>query len=484
MDLRYIAAIEIGSSKIKGVIAQVDSNRIIKPLAVEQTDSGDSIRYGRVQNAREVSVRVNDILRRLENNTAILPGHITSVYVSIGGRSVSSVNEAEIISLSGDTEITQDILNKLADSVKAKAGATRDVINVAPQRFMVNNIEVKKVVGAYGSVVKGEYTIVTASPDNRRNLDRVKIELRDKEVPRTYISRPIATALMALTDSERQLGAALIDFGAETTTIVVHRNNALQFVATLPMGSSNITRDLSVGLGLTIEAAEQVKINKGEAVLDRTKYPADDAQKRDIVNFVSARVGEIIANINASFDSAGIKASDLAGGIIITGGGTLLPGFDKMLESLTKVKVRHAEIPADIASGSLSPDCDLDILALVKYAESLNQTNCLTYPAADSEEQKSASGEQGSEQSGSTDDNRPIAVEPHVPQHGRRANAPSIDDKDLLKDDLDYVPRNVNEDNGDELPPEGKNANETRKSLLARIRDYFAPTEADLDDEE
>ena len=84
--MKYIAAIEIGSSRIKGIVASVDDTAAITVLAVEELDSGETVRYGRVQNAREVSLRVNEIIQRLENSPKVAPGRISAVFVANGVR--------------------------------------------------------------------------------------------------------------------------------------------------------------------------------------------------------------------------------------------------------------------------------------------------------------------------------------------------------------------------------------------------------------
>ena len=103
MDSKYVAVIEIGSSKIKGMVAAVDATADISVLAVEETDSGDAVRYGRVQNAREVSSRVADIIRRLENSRTLTGAEISSIFVAAGGRSVNSSFAEASLSLGGET---------------------------------------------------------------------------------------------------------------------------------------------------------------------------------------------------------------------------------------------------------------------------------------------------------------------------------------------------------------------------------------------
>lgn len=476
MESRYIVAVEIGSSKIKGIAAAVEENSRLAIVAVEETDSADSVRHGRVQNAREVAVRVNDIIRRLENNPRLAKGVIKSVYVSNGGRSVmSSPSQAEI-TLGGDVEITTATLEKLHQAARYNLATDRDILAISDRRYTVDGSEVKKIVGTFGRTVRGEFTIVTASPENRRNLERVSIESRGGNVEQLYIPRPVALADMLLTNSERQLGCVLIDFGAETTTLAVYRDNALQLMTTLPMGGVNITRDLSTGLGITLENAENIKITKGRAIAD-SKFSTADNEETEINNYISARTGEIIANVVNYMDHAGIKFEDLPGGVIITGGGAKLVGLAEMLTSQTQAKVRQANIDADICASSFGKPDNADVIALVKYAAAQGAKSCIEFvsekvaePATQRPASEAGTGTLGFE---------PMKV-------GNRTNAPGLNDPGLLDDDPDeiYTDPPLDDDN-DELPPPAKTKDETRQNLMKKLKSFFTkPTdENDLDNE-
>ncbi len=482
MESRYIVAVEIGSSKIKGIVAAVDEAAGITVIAVEETDSADSVRHGRVQNAREVGIRVNEIIRRLENNPRLANGTIRSVYVSNGGRSVVSRPAQADISLGGDVEITAMTLEKLHKEARYNLATDRDVLAISDRRFTVDGTEVKKIVGTFGSSVRGEFTIVTVSPENRRNLERVRIESRGTDIPRQYIPRPVALADMLLSDSERQLGSVLIDFGAETTTLAVYRDNALQLMATLPMGGVNITRDLSTGLGVTVEVAENIKMTKGRAVAERLKNMTADDESAEIVNYVSARAGEIIANVVNYLEHADIKIGDLPGGIVITGGGSQLAGLDEMLATQTKAKVRHAAIDATIGGAPYNTVKNADVIAMVRYAAAQSADTCLVFAdtatdTAETERGAAAQGATGRPTVRTTE--RPAQT--YTPAQSGTRRAPALDDPGLLHDDPDDILVDPVIDD-DELPtPEkGESANVTRKRLLERLKTFFTkPTEDD-----
>lgn len=477
MKSKYIVAIEIGSSRIKGVVASVDETASICVLAVDEVDSGECVRYGRVQNAREVAERVNEIIRHLENSPKVAPGRVSAVFIANGGRSVSSAFADATLNQGGEAEITSQTLERLHREARYNLATDREVLAIAPRHYFVDNTEVKKVVGAYGTTLRGEFTIMTCSAENRRALDRVSVESQQKPVPRDYVTRLLAQTEMALTDSERELGVVFVDFGAETTSMAVFRDGSLQLACTLPMGSANITRDLSAGLSTTMPAAENIKKTKGKAVAERVNFTAPDAETREIINYVSARAGEIIANINNRLTDAGFKASDLPGGIVVAGGGARLKGFGEMLEAQTKLKVRHAAVDASIAMACGGNAADnFDVISLVKYAAAHSDIDCLAIPEG-AVAPAEVPGKSEAAAAATAARNGAVA------DYGRRS-APAEDDPGLLDDDPDQ-PENVN-DEGDELPVQGATAEETRKGLLKALKrftgkfnDYFRPPQED-----
>lgn len=480
MKPRYIAAIEIGSSRIKGVVASVDETMAIRILAVEEIDSGESVRYGRVQNARDVGDKVSELIRRLENNPNVMPGHISAVFVANGGRSLASASASATVNLGGEAEITAQVVEKLRNEARYNLATDRDVLAIAPRRYMVNSSEVKRVIGAFGHVVKGDFTIVTASPENRRALDHVNIQGSDRIIAREYITRLLAQTEMALTDSDRQLGCLFVDFGAETTTMAIFKNGALQAACTLPMGSANITRDLSSGLSVTAESAENIKRTKGKAVVERVNIQAPDDETREIINYVSARTGEIVANINAFIEKAGFKAADLAAGIVTAGGGARLKGFDDMLEAQSRLKVRPAAVDSSIMMAIPGNVGDhFDVVSLVKYAASHTDADCLEIPEEESVPKAPASFREDF-----TAPQTPAYQTPasNVTQP-RRRNI-DINDPNLLEDDPIDQPENINSEqedfNLDDVEPD-PNPTVAREGLVKRFINWLAPKPNDLD---
>lgn len=466
MNPKHIAAIEIGSSRIKGIVATALPDGRFKTLAVEEAPSGDTVRYGRIQNAREASDIINDIIKRLENSSNVAPGHIKALFIADGGRSLLSAGSEASLNFGNEEEITHRILERLQKEAMFNLGTQRDVLTIAPKRFFVDASEVKKIVGTSGSTVRGEFTLITQAPVNHRALERLVIESKGEDIKRDYVTRLLAQTEMALSDSDRQIGCLFIDFGAETTSMAAFRGGALVFAATLPIGSSNITRDLSAVLNMTFEKAENIKRTKGVAVVDRSKADAPDDETREIIDLVSARAGEIIANVTNILDQAGFSPSDFPGGIVISGGGSRLKGFPEMVEELLKSKVKTAALNNSVvATHSINVADHFDVISLAKYAAAHSDLECLVFPEKKEEPKTAGASDREAAQSAPA----PVA-------HGRRFI--KEDDPALLNDDDEgeiSQPDNINHDFKDEqeLPPQEDDAEKTRISLIQRIKNLM-----------
>jgi cell division protein FtsA len=419
MDSRYIVALEIGSSKVTGAVAKVEPDSTdIKVLAIETMPIINSVRYGRVQNVTEVSAAVNDIIRKLENHPTVTPRHVSQVFIGLGGRSFSTVSASSSKQLPSEIEITTEVIERLKRDASYNIVTDKELVAIEPRKFFIANAEVKNIIGAFGSNIRGEFTAIICSPDNKKSLDRVKISTAAAPT-RHYIPRPLAVADMVLTSSEKQLGCAVIDFGAETTTVTIYKDGKLQFISTVPLGGRNITRDLMTSLSITEERAEFIKISRGTAVSDRAAINPNPDQK-EIDNYVQARAGEIIANALNQITVAGFKATDLPEGIIIVGGTSRLKFFNRMLEAQSKMKVHYGDVDSSVRALDSKRNLvdSVDVIALLRYAARTTDFSCL--------EGENPEVEQAAERYTGYND---YGTQVH------RTNVPSEDDEDLLKDD-------------------------------------------------
>ena len=420
MDTKYIVALEIGSSKIKGLAAAVGELGDIRVIAIEEIRVSDCVRYGKIQNVQEVSAHVNDIIRKLENNPEIAPRKITDIFVSLGGRSLSTVMVQAQAKFPNAVEITAETIDRLKRDASFGLVTDKNNLGMLPHAFFVDNSEVKKIVGTVGTHIRAEFSTIVISPAICRNLELIKFD--DHSLKLINVVRPIALTDLVLTASEKQLGCALVDCGAETTTITIYKDDALQSIVTLPIGSRNITRDLMAGLNMTEESAEMAKARSGSAI-------TSDASSADIEvnNYISARAGEIVANILHQIELAGFRPQSLPAGIILTGGGARLRNFDRLIENQSKMPVRMAAIDSSLKfkGNNLDRNANIDILAITGYAADNYSVDCLT-----------AAPEPLSEPTATLTENQTDYDNTQRPMNNRRQY---IDDDSLLEDDNDDV---------------------------------------------
>ena len=378
---RYIVAFEIGSSKIRGAVGVVDNSGVVDVIAVEEEKLTDRVRYGCIQNV-DVANAIDTVVERLQAYPAVEPRTITGVYVGLGGRSLTSTMVDVSMQLPVETEITEPIITELKKRAAATTDPDRDTVDVVPVRFTVDNKTQTSPVGTFGQSLSARATVLSCSPQIKRILRRVITDRLGLNI-NGYITRPLAEAAMVLTEDERRLGCMFVDFGAETTTVSVYRGGAPVYVATLPIGSRNITLDL-ITLNYIEERAEEIKKVSGNALAvdaaRRGKGYAEGIDYTDINNYVHARADEIVANIIAQIEYAGVTAADLPGGIVIVGGGARLRGFNELLQQQSKLPVRQGAPSASvrITDGSIHGTEMVDVISVLVAASRMPEAECLT----------------------------------------------------------------------------------------------------------
>lgn len=381
MSERYIVAIEIGSSKIRGAVGIADEAGMVDVIAAEEEKLIDSVRYGCIQNV-DVSNAVERICNRLESYPRLKDATIVGVYVGLGGKSLSS----KIVEVSTTLPAEMEITAGLVADLKTKAGALvaegREVADVAPVRFTIDNKVQVNPVGVYGLQLGARMAVISCIPQIKRMLRRVLSERLGLNI-NGYIVRPLAEAAMVLTDDERRLGCMFVDFGAETTTVAIYKNGAPVYLVTLPMGSRNITLDLT-SLNYIEERAEEIKRVSGNAILQEgiRRPGADGIDYTEVNNYVHARAAEIVQNIIAQIGYAGLKSSDLPSGIIIVGGGARLRGFNDLLNKQSEMPVRMGAVqgPVRISDSQVRAADELDVISILLAASKLPDAECVEFP--------------------------------------------------------------------------------------------------------
>lgn len=380
---RYIAAIEISSSKIIGAIGRTDTAGQVDIIAVEQEKCVESVRYGKIQNLEETSMRLARVLERLERKPSVAPRKIDSVFVGLSGLSMRSIPKTVNINLPDDTEITEDILERLRhDALDAAIDNTLEVVDAVPRTYHIGNSQTAQPKGMVGNSIRAEYDIIVCRPEIKRNISRVIQDKLGIDIE-GFVVTSLATAHLILSTEEKRLGCMLADIGAETTTVSIYRNGALNYLATLPFGGRNITRDLT-SLSLLEERAEEIKITSGNAIAPEnpSNLNLSGLKLSDVSNLVVARSEEIVANICEQIAYAGLKDKDLPAGVICIGGGAKLNGMTELLGRIIGIPVKTGRLPAYVHIEDVKgPSSEIVEVASVLYAgATLTDAQCLGIP--------------------------------------------------------------------------------------------------------
>lgn len=342
----FIVAMELGSSKITGIAGRKHADGSIQVLAVASEDSSDFIRKGVIYNIDKTAQSLTSIIKKLEST---LKASIGKVYVGIGGQSLRTIRNTEVRHLEEETKISQELIDSLMDSNREVPIIDQEILEVAPQEYKVGNNLLADPVGVPSDHIEGRFLNIIARSSVKQNIDKcfeqAGIEIAD------YIIAPLALGNAVLSNSEKRSGCMLIDFGADTTTVSVYKNNILRHLTVIPLGGSNITKDIC-SQQIEEEDAEELKKRYGNAFPGKAEgeeetpvYSLDgkcSIEGNLLEDIVEARVNEILANVWNQIVLSGYEDKLLAGAVL-TGGAANLKNMERAFTNRTKIeKVRMA----------------------------------------------------------------------------------------------------------------------------------------------
>lgn len=351
----FIVAIELGSSKVTGIAGRKNMDGSITVLALVQEDSSSFIRKGVVYNLEKTAQCLTTIVKKL---TTALKTNITKVFVGIGGQSLRSIRNVIQRDLPENTIVTQEMVIDLMDLNRNKKYQDQEILDVATQEYKVDAQLQIDPVGIQCSHFEGNFLNIIARNTVYKNLNKC-FETAGIAVAEMYMA-PIALADSVLTEAEKRSGCALVDFGADTTTVSVFNKNILRHLAVIPLGGNNITKDIA-SIQMEESDAEKMKIKYGSAYTDNTEIdntlmlPIDSdrsVESRKFIEIVEGRLEEIIENVWYQIQSSDYD-DKLLGGIILTGGGSNMKNIEKAFINHTHIdKIRIAKFVTQTINSS------------------------------------------------------------------------------------------------------------------------------------
>lgn len=358
---KIIVGIDVGTYKIVTVIAKVLENTV-NVLGVSEVKS-QGIRKGQVVDIEEAVGAINTSLEAAERMAGYSASH---VLVSLGGSQIDSQNSRGVVAVSTPQgEITAADLMRVIDAAKAiSIPSTREIIHVLPRNYIVDGQEgIKDPVGMSGIRLEVDTHIITANGVSVRNLEKAFSEV-GVDVD-SFAFSGYASSLAVLSDTEKELGVVLVDVGAGTTDISIYTEGSVSYSSVLAIGARHVTNDLAIGLRISLESAEKIKLflsqNQGKRHVPaetgedgKEKKPSDEldlsslnlpeeirkaSQKTLVDGIIRPRLNEICTMIGLEIKKSGFGGQTPAG-IVLTGGGALTVGIRESVRRTLAMPVR------------------------------------------------------------------------------------------------------------------------------------------------
>ncbi len=340
-----LAAIDVGTTKVCTIIAEVNDGNIIRIAGVGVTPS-KGLHKGLVVNIDEARESIRESVRKAEQASGY---KADSAFVGVTGRHVTSLNNRGVVAITrNDRLVRSDDLKRLLQNAQSvKFPSDRKLLHVIPRSYAIDGqVGVKNPVGMHGFKLNVEMHVITAAVASVQNLAKcirgIGVDIED------LVLEPLASSEAILTEDEKQAGVILADIGGGTTDIAVFKDGSIWHTAVLPVAGYQLTRDIAIGLGLPFDVAEEMKKRYGSVMpvydgrTESTSTIAEDGHGvsyQDLCDIIRARVEEIIRLILLELPRSEYETL-VPAGLVLTGGSSNLSGIDALGREMLRLPVR------------------------------------------------------------------------------------------------------------------------------------------------
>ncbi|HEU5188979.1 MAG TPA: cell division protein FtsA [Methylomirabilota bacterium] len=350
-----IAGLDVGTTKICCVIAEPTAAGGLDIVGVGVSPSR-GLRKGVVVNIDSTVEAVRQAVSEAEQVAGV---EITSVVAGIAGGHIRGINSRGVVAVSGKhREVSQADVDRALEAAKAvNLPPDREIIHVLPQTFVVDDQDgVKEPVGMSGVRLEVEVHLVTGAVTSVQNVirsvNRAGLTVQD------VVLEPLASSEAVVSPEEKELGILLIDLGGGTTDAALFRDGAIWYTGILPLGGDHISNDIAVGLRTPTSDAEELKKRYGCALTalvredETVDVPSVGGRKprqlsRQILSeIIQPRVEEIFTLVARDLARAGLQ-DVAAGGVVVTGGTSIMQGVPELAEQIFDLPVRRG-VPGNI----------------------------------------------------------------------------------------------------------------------------------------
>ena len=343
---RIVAGLDIGSSKITTIIATLGTEGKVSVIGVSSVPS-KGIKKGVVVDIDEA---VEAIAASLESAERMAGYAVSSAYVLVNGTHISSLNSHGVVAVAHqEGEISPSDVARVTEAAQAiSIPSSREIIHVIPRGFIVDSQDgIRDPVGMSGIRLEVETNIISGATTVMRNLvkcvQQVGVDVED------LVFGGIAASQAVMTDTEKELGAVLVDIGGGTTNVLVFEDGSPAYASVLPIGGQNITNDLAIGLRTSLEGAEKIKeklqaLPEGETQLDVSELglETETLPLKKLDEIIEARLQEIFSLVALEIKKSGFSGK-LPAGLIVCGGAAETTGVANAAKKVLKMPVRIGE---------------------------------------------------------------------------------------------------------------------------------------------
>lgn len=355
---KVVAGIDLGSSKISAIISQVAQDTVtfeseVNVVGVSSVES-KGIKKGQIVDIEEA---VEATISSVEAAERMAGYNLENAYVSLGGAHVASQNSNGVVAVSEPNgEISESDMDRVIEAASAiSLPSSREMVHVIPREFTVDGeVGIKDPIGMSGIRLEVQTHLVTASSAAvktiRKAINEAGINIEE------LVFSGLAASEAILTKTEKELGCVLVDIGGGTTCVSTFIEGSLAYSSVLPIGAKNVTNDLAIGLRVSLEQAEKIKIalsdqeKKGRKVKDEESDQVvlkslgiDETKKISkktlIEGIIRPRLNEIFTVVRIQLEKEGL-ANRIPSGVIVSGGGAETVGVAESAKRMMYLPVR------------------------------------------------------------------------------------------------------------------------------------------------
>lgn len=341
-----IVGLDIGTTKICAIVGNVTEDGV--DIVGIGTSPSRGLRKGVVIN---IETTVASIKKAIEEAELMAGCEIKSVYAGIAGGHIKGFNSQGVIAIKNREVATEDV-RRVIDAAKAIAiPMDREVIHILPQEFIIDDQDgIREPLGMSGVRLEARVHIVTGAVASAQNIikscNRAGLDVAD------IVLEQLASSESVISAEEKEIGVALVDIGGGTTDIAIFVDGAIKHTSVLSLGGNHLTNDIAVGLRTPMAEAEKIKqkygccytsmVGKDETI----EVPSVGGRNPRVLSrqllaeILEPRMEEIFTLVNREIVKSGFD-DQIASGVVLTGGTSILEGMPELAEQIFNLPVRR-----------------------------------------------------------------------------------------------------------------------------------------------